>query len=48
MCRATAAAAGVSAVEVDLDAKWVTVTGAAIDDSAVRTAIDDAGYDVAA
>jgi copper chaperone len=40
--------AGVSAVEVDLDAKRVTVTGPAIDDSAVRTAIDDAGYDVAA
>jgi copper chaperone len=39
---------GVSAVEVDLDAKRVTVTGPAIDDSAVRNAIDDAGYDVAA
>ena len=39
---------GVSAVVVDLDAKCVTVTGAAVDDSAVRTAIDDAGYDVAA
>ena len=39
---------GVSAVEVDLDAKRVTVTGPAIDDPAVRTAIDDAGYDVAA
>jgi copper chaperone len=39
---------GVSSVEVDLDAKRVTVTGPAIDDSAVRTAIDDAGYDIAA
>jgi copper chaperone len=40
--------AGVSAIEVDLDAKRVTVTGPAVDDSAVRNAIDDAGYDVAA
>ena len=40
--------AGVSAIEVDLDAKCVTVTGPAVDDSAVRNAIDDAGYDVAA
>ena len=40
--------AGVSAIEVDLDAKRVTVTGPALDDSAVRNAIDDAGYDVAA
>jgi copper chaperone CopZ len=38
---------GVSAVAVDLDAKRVTVTGAT-DDSAIRTAIDDAGYDIAA
>ncbi len=39
---------GVSAVAVDLDAKRVTVTGTAVEDSAVRTAIDDAGYDVPA
>ena len=39
--------AGVSAVAVDLDAKTVTVTGAALDDAAIRNAIDDAGYDVA-
>jgi copper chaperone len=39
---------GVSSVEVDLDAKRVTVSGPAIDDNAVRSAIDDAGYDVAA
>jgi copper chaperone len=38
---------GVSAVDVDLTAKRVTVTGAGVDDAAVRTAIDDAGYDVA-
>jgi len=39
--------AGVSAVDVDLDAKRVTVDGNGFDDAAVRTAIDDAGYDVA-
>jgi copper chaperone len=39
--------AGVSAVDVDLGAKLVTVTGAGFDDGAVRDAIDDAGYDVA-
>jgi copper chaperone len=38
---------GVSAVAVDLDDKVVTVTGAGVDDAAVRDAIDDAGYDVA-
>jgi copper chaperone CopZ len=38
--------AGVSAVEVDLAAKRVTVTGG-YDDAAVRDAIDEAGYDVA-
>jgi len=39
--------AGVDQVEVDLDAKRVTVTGAGVDDAAVRAAIDEAGYDVA-
>jgi copper chaperone len=39
--------AGVSAVDVDLTAKRVTVTGAGFDDAAVRSAIDDAGYDIA-
>jgi copper chaperone len=38
--------AGVTGVDVDLTAKQVTVTGA-YDDDAVRTAIDDAGYDIA-
>jgi copper chaperone len=38
--------AGVSAVDVDLAAKRVTVTGG-YDDDAVRAAIDEAGYDVA-
>ena len=37
---------GVESVDVDLDAKRVTVAGAA-DDAAVRAAIDEAGYDVA-
>jgi copper chaperone CopZ len=38
---------GVSAVDVDLAGKVVTVTGAGVDDAAVRDAIDEAGYDVA-
>ena len=37
---------GVEAVEVDLAAKTVTVRGG--DDTAVRAAIDEAGYEVAA
>jgi copper chaperone CopZ len=37
--------AGVSSVDVDLDSKLVTVSGTAIDDSAVVAAIDEAGYD---
>ena len=37
---------GVASVEVDLEAKRVTVGGETIDDGAVRAAIDDAGYDV--
>jgi copper ion binding protein len=39
--------AGVSAVDVDLERKVVTVTGAGVQDAAVREAIDEAGYDVA-
>ena len=39
--------AGVSAVDVDLDTKLVTVTGDAIDQVAVVAAIDEAGYEVA-
>ena len=39
--------AGVSSVDVDLDAKRVTVAGAGLDDAAIRAAIDEAGYDVA-
>lgn len=40
--------AGVSAVDVDLDSKLVTVSGADLDDAAVRAAIDEAGYEAAA
>jgi len=37
--------ADVANVDVDIDAKTVTVTGG--DDAAIRSAIDEAGYDVA-
>jgi copper chaperone CopZ len=40
--------AGVSAVDVDLQDKLVTVTGDGVEDAAVREAIDEAGYDIAA
>jgi copper chaperone len=40
--------AGVEAVEVDLDAKTVTVTGEPLDKQAIIAAIDEAGYEVAA
>jgi copper chaperone len=50
-CRAAITAeiqklAGVSGVEVDLDAKRVTVEGIGLDDAAIRSAIDGAGYDI--
>jgi copper chaperone len=35
---------GVDAVAVDLDAKLVTVNGRALDDAALRAAIEEAGY----
>jgi copper chaperone CopZ len=38
---------GVESVDVDLDAKLVSVRGSGIDGAAVRAAIDEAGYDVA-
>ncbi len=38
---------GVRSVDVDLDARRVTVDGAGYADEAVRAAIDEAGYDVA-
>jgi copper chaperone len=40
--------AGVESVRVDLDSKLVTVTGNALDDVALRAAIGEAGYEVAA
>jgi copper ion binding protein len=39
---------GVRDVAVDLAAKTVTVTGDPVDDTAVRAAIDEAGYAVEA
>jgi copper chaperone len=38
---------GVARVDVDLDAKLVTVVGGDVDPAAVVAAIDDAGYEVA-
>ena len=37
---------GVASVAVDLDAKLVKVGGRALDDGALRAAIDEAGYEV--
>jgi copper ion binding protein len=39
---------GVSAVDVDLASRRVTVTGRDVSDDAVRDAVADAGYEVAA
>jgi copper chaperone len=39
---------GVDAVDVVLDSKLVTVRGDGVDDAAVRAAIGEAGYEVAA
>ena len=36
---------GVDQVAVDLDSKLVTITGAGLDDGALRAAIDEAGYE---
>jgi copper chaperone len=38
---------GVEAVSVNLEDKVVVVSGERLDDSRVRAAIDEAGYDVA-
>ena len=38
------AVAGVESVEVDLDSKLLTVRGTALDDAAIRAAINEAGY----
>jgi copper chaperone len=39
---------GVSAVDVDLASRRLTVTGESFSDDAVRAAVADAGYEVAA
>jgi copper chaperone CopZ len=38
---------GVTAVDVDVSARRVSVTGESLHDAAIRGAIDAAGYDVA-
>ena len=38
---------GVRGVDVDLDTKLVVVHGEELDDGALRTAIEDAGYEAA-
>jgi copper chaperone len=38
---------GVEAVDVDLDAKLVTIRGEALSDAALREAIEEAGYEAA-
>ena len=39
--------AGVQSVDVDLDTKVVTVTGDPLDDTVLRAAIEEAGYEAA-
>ena len=39
--------AGVAAVDVDLDAKVVTIRGEGLSDEALREAIEEAGYEAA-
>jgi len=38
---------GVESVDVDVDAKVVTIRGEALSDDAIREAIDEAGYEAA-
>jgi copper chaperone CopZ len=38
---------GVDVIHVDLDAKVVTIKGLALDDAALRAAIQEAGYEAA-
>ena len=38
---------GVEDVDVDLDTKVVTIRGSALDDAALRAAIEEAGYEAA-
>jgi copper chaperone CopZ len=39
--------AGVASVEIDLDTKVVTISGESLDDTALRVAIEEAGYEAA-
>ncbi len=39
--------AGVESVEVDVDTKVVTIRGESLDDTALRAAIEEAGYEAA-
>ena len=41
------AVAGVESVQVDLDTKEVTVVGEGLDDTVLRAAIEEAGYEAA-
>jgi copper chaperone len=41
------ALSGVASVDVDLDTKLVTVMGDSLDDTALRAAIEEAGYEAA-
>jgi copper chaperone len=43
-----AAVEGVESVAVDLERKLVRVSGSRLDDAALRAAIDEAGFEVAA
>ena len=45
VARELEAVGGVDAVDVDLEAKLVTVRGDNLDDAVLVTAIDEAGYD---
>ena len=38
---------GVESVDVDLETKVVTIRGSALEDAALRAAIEDAGYEAA-
>lgn len=46
--KALSALPGTASVEVDLDGKKATVEGGALDDAALKAAVEDAGYDVTA
>jgi copper chaperone len=39
--------AGVASVEIDVDTKVVTISGESLDDTALRVAIEEAGYEAA-